>query len=87
MLRHLKRVFIEFAPGDPRSTSARELLQRLGCDSARKSNPDCVLDFRAAEDAPAGGSTVELVFSDGEQAKLATADMRIADIVKVRNWN
>lgn len=56
MLRHLKRVFIQFSPLDPRATSARELLQRVGCDAARKSNPDCAVDFQVDEDAAPGGA-------------------------------
>lgn len=83
MLKHLKRVSIQFGPGDPKSTSARELLQRLGCDNARKSNPKCELDFKSNETLPSGSSSVELVFNDDQKRELKTSDMRIADIVKV----
>jgi len=83
MLRHLKRVAIAFPPGDAKSASARELLQRLGCDNARKSNPACVLDFTADEAAAPGSAAVELVFADGECRRIATADLRIQDVVRV----
>ena len=83
MLRHLKRVFIQFSPLDPRATSARELLQRVGCDAARKSNPECAVEFKVDEDAAPGSSFVELQFVDDAQARLATADYRVDDIVRI----
>lgn len=48
MLKSLRRVFIQFSPLDPRATAARELLQRVGNDTSRKSNPDCVVDYKAS---------------------------------------
>lgn len=83
MLRHLKRVFISFSPLDPKATSARELLQRVGCDAARKSNPACAVDFAVNEAAPPGGAFVELQFVDDATAKLPTADFRVDDIVRI----
>eukprot|EP00775_Hariotina_reticulata_P000227 gene227-430_t len=83
MLKHLKRVFIEFHPGDPQSTAARELLQRVGNAQARKSNPDCVVDYKVVETAHIPKSVVELQFSDNESHKLYTADLKVADIVKI----
>lgn len=73
MLRHLKRVFIQFSPTDPRSTTARELMQRVGNDKARKSNPECAVEFKVTEATPEGKSFVELQFVDGQEAKLLTA--------------
>ena len=83
MLRHLKRVFVSFSPYDAKATSARELLQRIGCDAARKSNPQCAVDFAVDEAAPDGGAFVELQFADGAEARLGTADLKVADIVRV----
>ncbi|KIY99651.1 hypothetical protein MNEG_8310 [Monoraphidium neglectum] len=83
MLRHLKRVFIQFSPLDPRATSARELLQRVGCDAARKSNPSCQVEFNIDEAGKPGSSFVELQFVDDAQAKLQTADYRVDDIVRI----
>lgn len=80
MLRHLKRVFISFVPGDPRAASARELLQRVGSDKAKKSNPKCEVEFKVDDNGVMGESYVELVFADDEQRKLLTADFRIKDI-------
>jgi large subunit ribosomal protein L53 len=54
MLRHLKKVFIQFAPGDPRAVSARELLQRVTGDKAKKSNPACVVTFEIDEQGKPG---------------------------------
>jgi hypothetical protein len=73
MLRHLKRVFIQFSPTDPRATAARELLQRVGCEAARSSNPDCEVEFKVDEGTAAGQAVVELHFNDGQQAKLLAA--------------
>lgn len=83
MLRHLKRVFIQFAPLDPKATSARELLQRVGCDAARKSNPACVVEFSIDEKGKPGSSFVELQFVDDVQQRLNTADYRVDDIVRI----
>jgi large subunit ribosomal protein L53 len=83
MLRHLKRVFIQFSPLDPRATSARELLQRVGCDAARKSNPACAVDFAVDESGAPGSSFVELQFADDATQRLATADYRVDDIVRI----
>ncbi|GBF92570.1 hypothetical protein Rsub_05184 [Raphidocelis subcapitata] len=83
MLRHLKRVFISFSPLDPRATSARELLQRVGCDAARKSNPACAVEFAVEEAGAPGGAFVELDFVDDARARLATADFRVDDIVRL----
>jgi large subunit ribosomal protein L53 len=83
MLKHLKRVFVKFAPTDPRATSARELLQRVGCDKARKSNPECQVEFQADNAVGPNGSYVELLFVDDEQRQLRTADLKIDDIVRI----
>ena len=83
MLRHLKRVFIQFSPADPRATSARELLQRVGNDKARKSNPDCAVDFKVDEGAGEGAAVVELQFVDDDTRRLRTADLRVTDIVRM----
>jgi large subunit ribosomal protein L53 len=83
MLRHLKRVFISFVPGDPRAASARELLQRVGADKAKKSNPKCEVEFKVDDAGEMGKSYVELVFADNDQRKLFTADYRIKDIEEI----
>uniref|UniRef100_A0A383VCI6 Large ribosomal subunit protein mL53 n=1 Tax=Tetradesmus obliquus TaxID=3088 RepID=A0A383VCI6_TETOB len=83
MLKHLKRVFIQFHPSDARATPARELLARVGNDKARKSNPDCVVDYKVVETAQIPRSFIELQFADNEQHKLYTADLKVADIVKL----
>jgi len=82
MLKHLRRVFIQFTPSDPRATTARELLQRLGNDKARASNPACVVQFNVDEAGPSGSAFVDLVFNDGEERRVMTADARIADVVR-----
>lgn len=97
MLKFLKSVAIRFNPADPAATSARELLQRVGSASARKSNPDCDVSFRVLEGRPpvggeasssassasGGGATVALEFSDGERRELCARDYTVADFVKV----
>jgi len=83
MLRHLKRVFIQFSPLDPRATSARELLQRVGCDAARKSNPACAVEFSVDEAGAPGSGFVELQFNDDARQRLPTADYRVDDIVRI----
>lgn len=88
MLKFLKSVAIRFNPADPSATSARELLQRVGSASARKSNPDCAVSFRVLEDdlGTSGSSnsaaTVALEFSDGERRELSARDHTVADFVK-----
>jgi large subunit ribosomal protein L53 len=77
MLKHLKRVFIQFHPSDTRATAARELLARVGNDKARKSNPDCVVDYKVVETAQIPRSFIELQFADNEQHKLYTADLKV----------
>eukprot|EP00879_Flechtneria_rotunda_P028572 GHRR01030730.1.p1 GENE.GHRR01030730.1~~GHRR01030730.1.p1 ORF type:complete len:110 (-),score=13.84 GHRR01030730.1:136-465(-) len=83
MLKHLKRVIIQFHPSDPKATAARELLQRVGNDKARKSNPDCVIDYKVIETSQISRSFIELQFADLESHKLYTADLRVDDIVKL----
>lgn len=83
MLKHLKRVFIQFHPSDARATAARELLARVGNDKARKSNPDCVVEYKVVETPQVPRSFIELQFADNESHKLYTADLKVADIVKL----
>eukprot|EP00882_Tetradesmus_deserticola_P005506 GHRQ01005797.1.p2 GENE.GHRQ01005797.1~~GHRQ01005797.1.p2 ORF type:complete len:125 (+),score=50.58 GHRQ01005797.1:395-769(+) len=83
MLKHLKRVFIQFHPSDAKATAARELLALVGNDKARKSNSDCVVDYKVVETVQVPRSFVELQFADNEQHKLFTADLKVADIVKL----
>jgi hypothetical protein len=86
MLKFLKSVAIRFNPADPTATSARELLQRVGSASARKSNPDCDVSFRVLEDGTStikNTATVALEFSDGERRELAARDFTVADFVRV----
>lgn len=75
MLRNLRRVHIQFSPTDPAATAARELLQRVGCRSARASNPDCKVVINVDESTPAGGAWMELQFTDGETTKLAASGL------------
>lgn len=83
MLKHLKRVFIQFHPSDGKATAARELLARVGNDKARKSNPDCVVEYKVVETSQIPRSFIELQFSDSESHRLYTADLKVADIVKL----
>eukprot|EP00878_Enallax_costatus_P011841 GHUV01012363.1.p1 GENE.GHUV01012363.1~~GHUV01012363.1.p1 ORF type:complete len:119 (+),score=22.17 GHUV01012363.1:727-1083(+) len=83
MLKHLKRVFIQFHPADARATAARELLARVGNDKSRKSNPECVVDYKVVETAQVPRCFVELQFTDNEKQKLYTADLTVADIVRI----
>lgn len=69
-LRHLKRVFVQFTAGDPRAVSARDFLARLSGEGARKSNPQCKVEFSISETAPHGKAFVDLTFNDGTQAEL-----------------
>ena len=54
MLKHLKKVFVSFTPGDLRAASARELLQRASSNAAKKSNPACVVEFNVGGRGRAG---------------------------------
>jgi large subunit ribosomal protein L53 len=55
----------------------------VGNAQARRSNPDCVVDYKVVETAHIPKSFVELQFSDNESHKLYTADLKVADIVKI----
>lgn len=81
MLKQLKRVFIQFHPSDAKATAARELLARVGNDKARKSNPDCVVEYKVVETAQIPRSFIELQFSDSENHKLYTADLKVSSSV------
>lgn len=83
MLRHLKRVYVQFTPGDPRSVSARDLLQRLSGDRAKKSNPQCKVDFKIDEDAAPGSAFVELTFGDDELRKIALANTSVQEVSRL----
>lgn len=83
MLKHLKRVFVQFAPGDPKAASARELLQRLTTDKAKKSNPACVVEFKVDEGGAPGKAFVDLTFNDNEQRTLHTAEHGVQQIAEV----
>ncbi|KAL6759816.1 hypothetical protein V8C86DRAFT_2565191 [Haematococcus lacustris] len=83
MLKHLKRAVVQFTPGDPRSASARELLQRLNSTGSKKSNPACKIEFKIDEDAAPGSSFVELHFSDDEQRKIALSATTVDDIARI----
>lgn len=80
MLKHLKRVFITFTPGDPRAVSARELLQRVTGDRAKKSNPKCAVEFNIDENGQPGQAYVDLQFADDEKRRLFTADHAVEEI-------
>jgi len=83
MLKHLKRVFIQFGPGDPKSVSARELLMRVNGSRAKKSNPNCAVDFSIDEDAEPGRAFVELHFADEDKRKVFMADRRAEEITRM----
>lgn len=53
--------------GDGKAVSARELLQRLSGDNARKSNPACKVEFNIDEDAAHGTAFIDLMFNDNTQ--------------------
>ncbi|GAX82227.1 hypothetical protein CEUSTIGMA_g9655.t1 [Chlamydomonas eustigma] len=82
-LRHLKRVFIQFSPGDLKAVSARELLQQLSGDGARKSNVACKVDFNIAEQGGQGKAFVELDFNDNTKMKVMTADYPVHELSKM----
>lgn len=82
MLKHLKRVFIQFAPGDARAASARELLQRVSSAKAKESNPACKVDFKVDVAGGPGGAFVDLTFADSEQRRIHTADFDVKDIAQ-----
>ena len=82
MLKFVKKVSIQFTPGDFGSVSARELLQRISGDRAKKSNPVCLVEFKIAE-GQGEKPYVELVFTDGEQRKMLTADLSVQEIAKM----
>jgi large subunit ribosomal protein L53 len=89
-LRHLKHVLVSFKSGDPGSTSARVLLQRLGGDGAKRSNPACKVEFEVGEGRAGGGAEgspnaafVELEFLDGDKRRIATAGRLATDIEKI----
>lgn len=83
MLKFLKSVAIRFNPADPTATSARELLQRVGSASARKSNPDCAVSFRVLEDgdgkATAAGGNGEENAAAGGGGGGATVALEFSD--------
>jgi hypothetical protein len=82
MLKFLKSVAIRFNPADPAATSARELLQRVGSASARKSNPDCDVSFRVLEGrppAPAGAGGNEASSSASSGGGAATVALEFSD--------
>lgn len=83
MLKHVKRVFVQFTPGDPKSVAARELLQRLSGSSAKKSNPQCKVDFSIDEDGKPGSAFVELTFADDEKRKIGMADNSVVDVSRM----
>eukprot|EP00798_Chlamydomonas_sp_ICE-L_P008761 gene8761-33624_t len=73
-LRHLKRVFVSFTPGDTTAVSAREFLQRITGDKAKKSNPACDVKYDIAEEGIPGKAFVELTFNDNTHTKLFTSE-------------
>lgn len=83
MLKHLKKVVVRFSPGDAKAASARELLQRLTTDKAKKSNPGCVVEFKIDEDGALGKASVDLTFVDNEQRQILTAEHGIEQIAEV----
>jgi large subunit ribosomal protein L53 len=83
MLKHLKRVFVQFRPGDPLSVSARELLQRASTDSARRSNPACIVEFKIDEESEEGTAFAELLFSDNDTRKIQLASVGVEEIARM----
>jgi 39S ribosomal protein L53/MRP-L53 len=84
MLKHLKRVFISFHPADPGATCARELLARVGNPAARKSNPNCAVEYEVDEAAAVRQrSFIELQFSDDEKRTFLAADIKTKDIISI----
>ncbi len=81
MLKHLKRVFVQFTPGDPKAASARELLGRVSSPFAKKSNPACVVEHKV--DDAGGPPFVDLTFTDDEQRKLVTKELNVGDINRI----
>ncbi|KAG2442866.1 hypothetical protein HXX76_002945 [Chlamydomonas incerta] len=83
MLKHLKKVFVSFTPGDLRAASARELLQRASSNAAKKSNPACVVEFNVDEQGQSGRAYVDLTFADNESRRVQTAEMSVEDIARL----
>lgn len=81
MLKHLKRVFVQFTPGDPKAASARELLGRVSSPFAKKSNPACTVEHKV--DDAGGPPFVDLTFTDDEQRKLITKELNVEDINRI----
>ncbi|KAG2499338.1 hypothetical protein HYH03_002914 [Edaphochlamys debaryana] len=80
MLKHLKRVFVSFTPGDPKAASARELLQRVSSPSAKRSNGACVVEFKVEEGGAEGRAYVDLTFSDGDTRRVPTKELSVEDV-------
>ncbi|PNH06892.1 hypothetical protein TSOC_006700 [Tetrabaena socialis] len=85
MLKHLKRVFVQFTPGDPKAASARELLQRVSSDKAKKSNPGCVVAFKVQEAAASNAERayVDLTFTDNDTRRVVTAELSVDDVSRI----
>ncbi|GIL72698.1 hypothetical protein Vretimale_4404 [Volvox reticuliferus] len=83
MLKHLKRVFVQFTPGDAKAASARELLQRVSSNHAKRSNPGCVVEFKVDEDGSAGKAFVDLTFTDNEQRRVHTKELSVEDVARL----
>lgn len=83
MLKHLKRVFVQFNPGDPKAASARELLQRVSSNQAKRSNPACLVNFKVDEDGSPGRAFVDLTFTDNEQHRVHTKELSVEDVSRL----
>ncbi len=81
MLKHLKRVVVQFNPADKTAAAARELLARVSTSTAKLSNPKCQVDYKVDEDL--AQSFVELHFNNDEVQKLMTADVSAKDIQRI----
>ena len=79
MLKHLSKVFIRFAPGDSKATSAMDTLAMMNGMMAKRSNPKCVVAFEV-DDELHGQASVDLTFVDKTNLKLNTADISIEEI-------
>eukprot|EP00271_Cylindrocystis_brebissonii_P011863 TRINITY_DN29847_c0_g1_i1.p2 TRINITY_DN29847_c0_g1~~TRINITY_DN29847_c0_g1_i1.p2 ORF type:complete len:138 (+),score=28.67 TRINITY_DN29847_c0_g1_i1:350-763(+) len=73
MLKHLRRVRIEFNAFDPRNRAAIEFLAQVGNPKVRDSNPKCeIIVKRRTDDAP---PLVHVTFNNGAEEVMDGREM------------
>jgi large subunit ribosomal protein L53 len=81
MLKHLKRVFVQFTPGDPNATSAREFLRQVSGAKAKKSNPACSVEYKVVDHGHMD-AYIDVVFNDDTPKRINAKDMDMYGIAK-----